>query len=80
MSVTSLDGMTRNDSQPSLLNSSPSKALFSFAKEERFKKKNPVIGIHAYDLRSNIGTDRSDGRKSPFGSSVNSRFDYIAAK
>jgi len=80
MSVTSGDIMNRNDSQPSLLNSSPSKALFSFSKEERFKNKSPVIGIHAYDINSKLGSDRGDGRKSPFGSSVNSRFDYLGAK
>jgi len=61
------------------LNTSPSKAQFSFSKDSRFKHIKKPTNIHAYNLPGAIITQRRDGGVSPFGSTIQ-RFEYPIMK
>ena len=60
----------------SQINSSPSKAMFQFSKDERFKAPKAYTSAFGYEIKGYFGKkrDTSDGRG--FGSSVNDRFGY----
>jgi hypothetical protein len=78
--IESQNKLSRNGSLGSILNTSSSKALFTFSKDERFKQEKSPVSIHAYDMRSNFQQERKDGIQSPFGSTIKSRFDYLGIK
>ena len=72
--------LNASTSQESLtLNTSPSKAMFSFSKDSRFKHIKKPTDVHAYDLPSAIKPQRRDGGASPFGSTIQ-RFEYPIMK
>ena len=73
-------GLVASTSQESLtLNTSPSKAMFSFSKDSRFKNIKKPTAVHAYNMPSSIHTVRRDGGASPFGSTIQ-RFEYPIMK
>ena len=78
--------MPRGLERPVAINTSKSKALFSFGKDSRFKDSKMHSVVHAYDPKSFLKINspiilnkRNDGGPSGFGISIN-RFNYIHQK
>ena len=68
-----VQALTKERSQ---INRSPSKAMFQFSKDERFKVPKAYTNAFGYEIKGQFGKKRDSADGRGFGSSVNDRFGY----
>lgn len=68
--------MTQLEKGRSTINNSPSKAMFAFSKDERFKSPRVTSTVGAYNITGSFGKKLDSGESKAFGSSQPDRFGY----
>ena len=70
------NSLTSLAKERSAINNSPSKSMFAFSKDDRFKSPKVITTALAYEQPSQFGHKHDDAVNRGFGSSVCDRFGY----